>query len=167
MTKFITRTEDGTLVSDGTLYRGLIGRINELGPHGFRALLWHQGESDTHQPPEHEISAAIYAQMMTQLIKSARRDAGWDFPWFVAVASYHSPTDTSSPELREAQRSLWKSGVALEGPDTDTLIGSHRENGGKGVHLSAQGLQAHGRMWAGKVSVYLDPILRESTPMKK
>jgi hypothetical protein len=167
MTKFITRTADGTLVSDGTLYRGLLERLRELGPHGFRALLWHQGESDTHQPSDHEISPATYAQMMTQLIESAHRDAGWNFPWFVALASYHSPVDTSSPELREAQHSLWKSGVALEGPDTDTLTGSNRQNGGKGVHLSAQGLQAHGRMWAEKVSAYLDPLLRESTPTRQ
>lgn len=161
MTKFITRTEDGTLVSDGTLYRGLLERINELGPHGFRALLWHQGESDAHQSPEHEISPAIYAQMMTQLIEATRRDAGWNFPWFVALASYHSPMDTSSPELREAQRSLWEGGLALEGPDTDTLTGSYRQNGGKGVHLSAEGLQAHGKMWAERVSSYLDPLLQK------
>lgn len=167
MTKFITRTDDGTLVSDGTLYNGLLKRIHQLGPHGFRALLWHQGESDTHQPPEHEIPPATYAQMMTQLIESARRDAGWDFPWFVALASYHSPSDPSSASLRDAQRSLWQSGIALEGPDTDTLTGNNRQNGGKGVHLSAQGLQAHGKMWAAKVSVYLDPLLSESTQMTK
>ena len=161
MTKFITTTPDGTLISDGTLYRGLLERIHELGPHGFRALLWHQGESDAHQAPDHQISPATYAQMMTQLITSARREAGWNFPWFVALATYHSPTDTSAPELREAQRSLWTSDLALEGPDTDTLTGLDRQNNGKGVHLSAQGLQAHGRMWAEKVSAWLDPLLHE------
>ena len=162
MTKFIATTPNGTLVSDGTLFRGLLERIRQLGPHGFRALLWHQGESDAHQAPDHQISAATYAQMMTQLIESAHRDAGWNFPWFVALATYHSPTDPSSPELRQAQRSLWTSGVALEGPDTDTLTGSNRQNNGKGVHLSAQGLQAHGRMWADKVSLWLDPLLKSS-----
>lgn len=163
MTKFITTTPNGTLVSDGTLYRGLLDRIREFGPHGFRALLWHQGESDAHQSPEHQISAATYAQMMTQLITSARRDAGWNFPWFVAIATYHSPADPSSPELRDAQRSLSTSGLALQGPDTDTLTGLNRQNNGKGVHLSAQGLQAHGRMWAERVSAWLDPPLRDST----
>jgi hypothetical protein len=159
--QFVTRTDAGTLVSDGMLYRGLLERIHELGPHGFRALLWHQGESDAHQAPEHQISPATYASMMTQLIESARRDAGWNFPWFVALATYHNRTDTSSPEFRAAQRSLWESGVALEGPDTNTLTGDNRQNNGKGVHLSAKGLQAHGRMWAEKVSDYLDPLLHE------
>ena len=160
-TKFITRTAEGTLVSDGTLYRGLLERIEELGPHGFRALLWHQGESDAHQPTGHEISPATYALMMTQLIESVHRDAGWNFPWFVALASYHSPTDTSSPELREAQQSLWKNGLALEGPDTDTLTGSYRQNGGKGVHFSAEGLHAHGKLWAEQIISYLDPLQQD------
>lgn len=162
MPKFVTTTSDGTLVSDGTLYRGLLERIHELGPHGFRALLWHQGESDAHQSAGHQISADTYTRMMTQLITSARRDAGWDFPWFVALATYHSPSDTSAPEIRDAQRSLWTGGLALQGPDTDTLTGLNRQNNGKGVHLSAEGLQAHGRMWAERVSAWLDDQLRGS-----
>ena len=39
----------------------------------------------------------------------------------VALVSYHNPADTSSPEIRGAQASLWQDGLALEGPDTDTL----------------------------------------------
>ena len=58
MTKFIITTNaTGDLVSDGTLFDGLAERIRELGVHGFRAVLWHQGESDAHQAPEHAISA--------------------------------------------------------------------------------------------------------------
>jgi len=91
--------------------------------------------------------------------KQSRRNAGWDFPWFVAQVSY-SPKSSSSAPIREAQRSLWKDGIALEGPDTDTLTSDYRQNNGTGAHFSASGLQAHGRLWAEKVESYLDTILK-------
>jgi hypothetical protein len=159
MTKFVTHDSKGTLISDGTLFHGMMARIQELGPHGFRALLWHQGESDSHQPPEHEISAETYRRLLEQVILATRRQAGWEVPWFVAQASYHTPEDTSCPPIREAQRSLWQSGIALEGPDTDTLTSAYRQNNGKGTHLNDAGLKAHGQMWAQKVERYLDPLL--------
>ncbi len=121
MTKYVVRGTDDTLTSDGTLFNGMMARIGQLGVHGFRAVLWHQGESDSHQPPEHEITAETYRRMLEHLILAVRRGAGWNVPWFVAQATYHTPEDTSCPPIREAQRSLWQDGIALEGPDTDTL----------------------------------------------
>jgi hypothetical protein len=41
------------------------------------------------------------------------------------------------PDIRRAQASIWQAGIALEGPDTDTLTGDMRDNNGTGVHLSA------------------------------
>jgi hypothetical protein len=159
MQKYIVTTADGILVSDGTLFNGLMTRIRELGPHGFRAILWHQGESDSHQPPGHDISADTYRTMLTTIIQETRRQAGWDIPWFVAQASYHSPDDPSCPPLRAAQQSLWISGVALQGPDSDTLTAPYRQNNGKGVHMNDAGLKAHGLLWAEAVERYLDPRL--------
>jgi hypothetical protein len=160
MTRYVKTETDGTLVSDGTLFDGMMARIRQLGPHGFRGLLWHQGESDSHQPPEHDIDAATYRSMMVSLIQASRKQAGWDFPWFVAQASYHTSEDTGCPPIREAQRSLWQRDLALEGPDTDTLTAAYRQNGGKGTHLNNAGLKAHGLLWADKASQYLDRILR-------
>lgn len=160
MTKYITKTADGTLISDGTLFNGMMHRIQQFGPHGFRAVLWHQGESDSHQAPEHEISASTYRDMLEHVILSARQQAGWDIPWLVAQASYHTPEDPSTPPIREAQQSLWKSGIALQGPDTDTLTAAYRQNNGKGTHFNDAGLKAHGALWAQSVEVWLDPILR-------
>ena len=160
MTRYIAKRKDGTLISDGTLFDGLLMRLQQLGPHGFRALLWHQGESDAHQSPEHEISASAYARMMRQIIHASRREAGWDFPWLVAVATYHKPDDQGSPLLRQAQRSLWQNGVALHGPDTDTLGPAYRQNQGRGVHFNDTGLKLHGRLWAAAVSDYLDGALK-------
>ena len=61
-------------------------------------------------------------------------------------------------KIRAAQAALWKEGVALEGPDTEALTGEARQDHGTGVHMSAQGLQAHGKLWAEKVEAWLDGI---------
>jgi hypothetical protein len=160
MPKYVITEPDGTLESDGTLFNGMMARIQQLGVHGFRALLWHQGESDANQKPGHQISPEDYARMMELIIRESRQQAGWDFPWFVAEATYHLPDDPSSEPIRAAQRSLWREGLALEGPDTDTLTGTYRQNGGTGVHFSDAGLKAHGLLWAEKVEIYLDQVLR-------
>lgn len=156
--RFVVPSGNGQWKSDGTLFNGLLVRLRQLGPHGFRALLWHQGESDTHQDPPFEMPAAEYRILMERVIVQSRLGAGWNFPWFVAQVSYKSPADLGSPEIRGAQRSLWKNGLALQGPDSDLLLGEMRQNGGKGIHMSAKGLVAHGRMWAERVWLYLDKI---------
>ena len=102
-----------------------------------------------------------YDQKMTNLIQGSRKAAGWEAPWFVAQASYHGPTAPSFPKVREAQKKLWESGVALPGPDTDTLTGANRDANGAGIHFSPMGLAAHGRMWADKVGVYLSKVLEK------
>jgi hypothetical protein len=160
MTRFITHNAQNELVSDGTLFNGMMLRIHQLGRHGFRALLWHQGESDAHQAPEHSITAGQYRTMMLELIRASRKAAGWNFPWIVAEATYHSPSDPSDPELEQAQRSLWLSGGALEGPNTDKLGSEFRQNHGAGVHFSDAGLKAHGALWAEAVERFLDAALR-------
>jgi hypothetical protein len=164
MTKFTTEAAPGVWECDGTLFRGMMARIRQLdsfgprGHRGFRALLWHQGESDARQKPPHQISADEYRALLTRVIRQSRKDAGWKFPWFVAQVSYHIPTEPLSPDLRDAQASLWRSGLALEGPDTDQLTGMNRQNQGAGVHMSDTGLQAHGRLWAEKVSAWMGNI---------
>lgn len=155
MTRFAIAAGPNAWESTGQLFDGLMQRIAQLGDHGFRALLWHQGESDAHQQPGHAIDPAEYRTLMQRLIEASRRAAGWNFPWFVAQVSYHTPDDPAAPEIRAAQADLWKSGLALPGPDTDRLTGDNRQNNGKGVHLSAKGLQAHGRLWAEIIADYL------------
>lgn len=159
MTKYIVQGADGTLTSDGTLFNGMMARIKQLGVHGFRAVLWHQGESDSHQPPEHEITAETYRRMLEHVILATRSQAGWNIPWFVAQATYHTPEDVSCQPIREAQRSLWQSGIAFEGPDTDALTAPYRQNNGKGTHLNDLGLKTHGQLWAHQVELYLDQVL--------
>ena len=55
-------------------------RINQLGRGGFRALLWHQGESDSNQKPEHQITGDDYRRLLESVIRESRRAAGWEIP---------------------------------------------------------------------------------------
>ena len=148
--------QEATSVSDwqrgGELFDWTLTRIRELGPQGFRALLWHQGEDDV------SMSSNRYAELLTTLIRDSKRAAGWEFPWMVAQVSYRSPSNPSSSSTRDAQQALWEAGVALQGPDTDTLTGDNRSDNGKGIHFSVKGLKAHGLLWAEKVAQYLNAI---------
>lgn len=156
MGKFVRSVGGNVWECDGTLFDGMMKVVGQLGRGGFRALLWHQGESDADQKPEYGITADAYRRLLERIIRASRQQAGWGFPWFVAQVSYHTPDDPSCPPIREAQKSLWDAGLALEGPDTDQLTGDYRQDGGRGVHFSDKGLQAHGRLWAAKVEAWLD-----------
>ncbi len=157
----VARMPEGDWSCDGVLYAGLVERMAALGPRGFRAVLWHQGESDANQAdPTRTLSGPLYREFLGRIIRDSRRAIGWEPPWFVAQASYHVPGDEASPEIRAAQASLWRDQIALEGPDTDALKGGLRDGGGKGVHFSGPGLREHAARWADKVSPWLARQLR-------
>ncbi len=138
---------------DGDLFPWMMTRVHQLGPRGFRALLWHQGESDVEMPSDE------YFDKLRHIILSSRKEAGWYLPWFAAQASYHNPEKPSFASVRTAQKKLWDERIALEGPDTDTLSGDRRDLGGTGIHFSPKGLLEHGRLWAELVGDYVDTVL--------
>jgi len=70
------------------------------------------------------------------------------------------PGDEGSPDIRSAQASLWRDGIALEGPDSDALKGELRERQGKGVHFSGAGLREHGSRWAAQIIPWLERELK-------
>ena len=157
LTSHVRPLPSGEWESDGSLFRRFVERMKQLGPGGFRAVLWHQGESDANQPdPRRTLAGESYRQFMEQLIHDTRHEVGWDFPWFVALASYHTPEDTGSPDIRAAQWALWKSGIANQGPDSDALRGPLRDSGGKGVHFSGPGLREHAARWVEQVATWLE-----------
>ena len=165
LTGQVTQLANGEWESRGKLFDNLVARMKQAGPHGFRAVLWHQGESDANQKDaSRTLSGELYRKFLEQLIRDSRREAGWEAPWFVAQVSYHTPDDTGSPDIRAAQQALWKSGVALEGPDSDALIGDLRDSGGKGIHFSGKGLREHGTRWAAKVDPWLEQELANARP---
>ncbi len=148
----VERLADGSWASRGGAFNTFVSRMKLLGPNGFRAVLWHQGESDANQKdPSRTLSGELYREYLESVIRESRRAIGWDAPWFVAQASYHVPGDEGSDEIRAAQVSLWRDGVAHEGPDSDALKGTLRERNGQGVHFSGPGLREHGAKWAEKI----------------
>lgn len=160
LTGNVKQLESGEWESRGTLFANLEARLKALGPQGFRAVLWHQGESDANQKDAtRTLPGELYRQFMEKLIRDSRRGAGWDVPWFVAQVSYHTPEVTGSPDIRAAQAALWKAGLALEGPDSDALTGDLRDGAGKGIHFSGKGLRVHGAKWAEKVSPWIETQL--------
>ena len=153
----VQQLPSGEWASDGAAFEMLTCRMKQLGPDGFRAVLWHQGESDANQQdPTRTLSGKLYRESLEKLIRASRLAIGWNAPWFVAQVSYHVPGDEASPDIRAAQASLWKDDIAFEGPDSDSLKGELRESNGQGVHFSGQGLRQHGKLWAVKVLVWLD-----------
>ena len=153
----VRKLADGRWESKGDLYAAFCARMKAQGPNGFRAVLWHQGESDANQKDAtRTLPGKLYREYLEKLIRDSRKEIGWEAPWFVAQVSYQIPGDEGSPDIRSAQASLWKDKVALEGPDSDSLTGELRDNGGKGVHFSGPGLRAHAAKWADKVGPWLE-----------
>lgn len=145
--------------TDGELFRWTLSRLGHLEAErqggrrthpGFRALLWHQGESDAKT-----MDGPTYAAGLGKIIADMRQRAGWQFPWFVAQATYH-PGHPPFAGVRAGQKQLWDTKVALEGPDTDAMVGDLRDNGGQGIHFSRKGLKVHGEAWAEKVGDWLE-----------
>lgn len=156
----VEKLPGGSWASKGEAFAMLVARMQQLGPSGFRAVLWHQGESDANQKDSSRtLSGNLYRQYLAKLIRDSRAEIGWDAPWLVAQVSYHVPGDEASADIREAQSMIWKEGLVFQGPDSDSLTGPLRERGGAGVHFSDQGLRAHGLEWAKKIGPWLEANL--------
>lgn len=161
--KHVIAVGEGEFEATGELFQKLVRPMEELGIAGFRAVLWHQGESDAGQaragyPADRQIPGALYAELLEKLIRASRQRARWPAPWFTAVATYHSEQDSRDEEFRAAQQSLWAKGLSWPGPDTDTLGAAFRD----GVHFNPQGLSRHGQLWADCVGNWLDDQLSET-----
>jgi len=161
LTGRVRQLPDGQWESKGQIFQRFVARMKLGGPHSFRAVLWHQGESDANQKDAtRTLPGKLYREYLEKLIRESRREIGWEAPWFVAQVSYHGPGDEASPDIRAAQASLWKDGIALKGPDTDALQGDLRERGGQGVHMSGPGLRKHAACWVNKVAPWLEGQLK-------
>ena len=139
-------------------YANLKAAIQSFPPGGFRAVLWHQGESDS----VNSVSADTYASRLNMIIAQSRVDAGWSIPWYVAEASFHPGSLLSQEEpVAAGQRAVvYADPLVYFGPTTDAF---HLEdaNGGKlidAVHFNAAGLADHSDQWR--------DILRDTTSSK-
>ena len=60
--------------SSGKIFDAFVARMKPLGLNGFRAVLWHQGESDAHQAdPERTLPGELYARYLGLVIRDSRR----------------------------------------------------------------------------------------------
>lgn len=161
----VRKLENGEWESGGAAFEMFVSRMKPFGPRGFRAVLWHQGESDANQrDTTRTLAGPLYRESLEKVIRESRREIGWEAPWFVAQVSYHVPGDEASPEIRAAQASLAKDGIALAGPDSDSLKSEWREANGQGVHFSGPGLRQHAALWDAKLAPWLELQLESAVP---
>jgi eukaryotic-like serine/threonine-protein kinase len=133
-------------------YSGLQRALTGVASGGVRAVLWHQGETDTQQATPED----VYAERLGTLIAMSRRDAGWEIPWFVARASWFGTEEfrANQPAIRAAQNAVCDGKTILPGPDTDEL-GDEYRSAADHAHFNEKGLREHGRLWAVVISEYL------------
>jgi len=123
------------------LYDNLVKCVGEFGRDGVRAVLWHQGESDSLA----KTPAATYCERLKSIIDALNKDAGYDIPWFVAQASFHPGTkEPEEKEVAKGQQLLWEKGIAHKGAVTDDLGNEYRCDG---VHFNQLGLTTHAERW--------------------
>ncbi len=129
---------------------------------GFRAVLWHQGESDAMG----KTSASVYQSTLQNVVSAFRSSTGCQQPWMIARATHNgaqywmqnyqlSLADAeaakwaSEVEIRKAQNAVAQSPTFLTGPDTDLMVAlKYRYDD---LHFSADGLALHGKLWAQRV----------------
>ncbi len=123
------------------LYDGLARRVRVLGE--FRAILWHQGETDAASG----MSKTEYLELFRKLAGDLAQDTGSRAPWIVAQASFVPGIEAAKMDaIRGAQAALWEKGDALRGPNTDELLDDYRHSKDR-VHFSKKGLEAHAARW--------------------
>lgn len=138
--------------------RGLYPRLTlaaqALAGCSFRAVLWHQGESDAIDG----VSTAVYVANMKLLRQSFRTDTGCTVqPWLIAEAAWlpvsQFPTISVAriAAITAAQKQLWTLDSGFQqGPNTDQWI-SYPDLRFDQVHFTATGLGLHGRAWRDRV----------------
>ena len=94
------------------LYKNLAKCVGEFGKDGVRAVLWHQGESDSLA----KTPAETYFDRLKTIIEALNRDAGYEIPWFVAQASFHPGSKQAEErEVAKGQQLLWETRRRPEG----------------------------------------------------
>ena len=129
------------------LYLNLVACVKAFGQDGVRAVLWHQGESDTLV----KTSAETYCERLKTIIETLNKDAGYQLPWLVAQASFHPGSKAPEQEqVAKGQHLLWERKICFPGPITDDLLGPDYRH--DGVHFNQKGLAKHADRWCDAVS---------------
>ena len=150
---FVSVAIGGTAVSQwrpgapDALFERLVDASDRLGHRGFRAVLWHQGESDALGATASE----DYARMLEEIVAASRRAAGWPAPWGVARAAFVPDLDPAFAAAVVAGQGIVieRDALVFEGPATDDLVGPEWRH--DGIHFNGPGLAEHGERWAAAV----------------
>ncbi len=136
------------------LFNRIVLALDEVGPYGARAILWHQGESDLALGT----STELYSQQLEEVINSSRDVGGWDIPWIVARASYLPSFSNESMEqiLDGQQLVIDNDPLTYEGPYTDDLIGDEWRY--DTVHFNEAGLIEHAERWNSSIAILMGDI---------
>lgn len=119
---------------------------------GVRAVLWHQGESDT----QFSLSEQEIVSNLQQVISQSRNDAGQNISWVVSKVSYNAYT---SKAVTNAQTTVINTTFnVFEGPSTDNIQIPRPD----GVHIQANGLTALAQQWNQSLNSY---FFSQSNPM--
>lgn len=142
---FISVGYGGTSVEQwlpGGLYGRLKSAITDSRLYGLRAILWHQGETDSIAGT----STSDYAGRLTKIIEQSRIDAGWEVPWGVALAAYLPQTSEAvEAAIRAGQLQVANNLPSVfQGPNTDSLGPLYRFDT---VHFNLEGLLEHAFGW--------------------
>lgn len=127
-------------------YQNLTNVLVRFGTNGVRAVLWHQGESDSLAAT----SAATYSQQLSNIILLSRNAAGWSVPWGIAEVSYHPASTPAAEEPVAAghRQVAFSTTNCFLGPRTDDFHMEGEVNLSDGVHFNATGLADHAQQWA-------------------
>ena len=84
---------------NGDLYRNMMEKIGPTGD--IRAILWYQGCSDAD-----EQNAVLYAESFARMVDEARKEAGWQIPFFTMQLNRYEtqPDAVSWGRIKEIQR---------------------------------------------------------------
>ncbi len=117
--------------------------LEEFGVNGIKAVLWHQGESDA----INGTSSEQYKKDLLTVIESSRSDAGYDIPWVIARAAYHTQSSAEAEQRVVAgQVSACNDINIFVGSTTDDLLDGYRSTTDH-VHFRKAGLIEHGTRW--------------------
>lgn len=125
-------------------YRNLTNTLVRFGTNGARAVLWHQGETDS----LNSTSATGYAQTLSNIVTRSRAAAGWSVPWGIAEVSFHPAATRAQEEPVAAGQRLftYANTNCFRGAHTDDFNLENKLS--DTVHFNTTGLNEHAQQWA-------------------
>lgn len=135
--------------------------------NGVRAILWHQGESDTYHK---KVDKAQYKKYFVEVIETLRKHTGLAIPWMISEVSFGATTYYGNPafadgtctlplwnsEIISAQKEMVTDGIFSElysGPNTDYVeIPRSNDYYAGCVHFTPNAYTQVAKLWEDKLN---------------